>query len=239
MYVSEETINDDITWLLQNCLMTCGNHVLRQRIGVPMGTDCAPFLANLFLFKFEFEFMEKNHRTNFGLCRKLSRTFRYIDDLGCFNAGDVFQNVFRSIYPECLQLNHENTSSDIATFLDLDIKVADGVFNIKLYDKRNKFGFKIINFPDASGNVPQSLGRSVFVSQVLRLKRICHNFTNFCEEVSKIAATLVKQNFNRDFLFQSLQQLLTDRNEFQSFGLHPNRIAQDIFARINKQQQCS
>ena len=39
--------------------VTVGNDVFRQVIGIPMGTDCAPFLANLYLYALEFEFLEK------------------------------------------------------------------------------------------------------------------------------------------------------------------------------------
>ena len=32
-----------IEWLIDNTHVTVGNQVLRQTIGIPMGTDCAPF----------------------------------------------------------------------------------------------------------------------------------------------------------------------------------------------------
>ena len=37
----------------------CGDELFRQVIGIPMGTDCAPFLANLFLYSYECEWTEK------------------------------------------------------------------------------------------------------------------------------------------------------------------------------------
>ena len=48
---------DMITWLIDNTYVTIGNVVFQQVIGIPMGTDCAPYLANLFLFAYEFEFL--------------------------------------------------------------------------------------------------------------------------------------------------------------------------------------
>ena len=39
-----------------------GNRVYRQRIGIPMGTDCAPLLANLFLFHYEYNMMKASSR---------------------------------------------------------------------------------------------------------------------------------------------------------------------------------
>ena len=42
-------------YLIENIYMyiKVGNRVYRQIVGIPMGTDCAPQLANLFLFHFK------------------------------------------------------------------------------------------------------------------------------------------------------------------------------------------
>ena len=36
-------------YLIDNIYVSIGNRVYRQCVGIPMGTDCAPLLANLFL----------------------------------------------------------------------------------------------------------------------------------------------------------------------------------------------
>ncbi len=36
-----------------------GGHVYQQTIGIPMGTNCAPLLADLFLYSYETEFMQQ------------------------------------------------------------------------------------------------------------------------------------------------------------------------------------
>ena len=36
-------------------IIKVGNKVFRQQMGIPMGTDSAPLLANLFLFYYEYE----------------------------------------------------------------------------------------------------------------------------------------------------------------------------------------
>ena len=36
-----------------------GNSLLRQKIGIPMGIDPAPFWANLFLYTYEKEYMSE------------------------------------------------------------------------------------------------------------------------------------------------------------------------------------
>ena len=46
-----------------------------------MGTDCAPVVANLFLFAYEYEFMIGLLKDNITLAIKFSNTYRCIDDL--------------------------------------------------------------------------------------------------------------------------------------------------------------
>ena len=43
-----------------------------------MGTDCAPLVADLFLFSYEFEFMKSLIRTDLSVAAKFSNTCRYI-----------------------------------------------------------------------------------------------------------------------------------------------------------------
>lgn len=71
IFVNLETLIKMINWLIDNTYVTIGDKVFRQVIGIPMGTDCAPFLANLFLFSFEFQWMyEKLKKKQFYLLQK-------------------------------------------------------------------------------------------------------------------------------------------------------------------------
>ena len=60
--------------------------LFRKVIGIPIGTNCAPFLADLFLYLYESKFLDNLVRSGH---RKLARSFnlcyRYIDDLIVFN----------------------------------------------------------------------------------------------------------------------------------------------------------
>ena len=44
----------------------------------------------------------------------------------------------------------ENSSNDIATFLDINITIENGKFSTKLFDKRDNFGYDIVRMPFAS-----------------------------------------------------------------------------------------
>ena len=74
-----------VNYLIDNCYVTCGDSLFRQKIGIPMGADCAPLLANLFLYSYEHEWMMKMKETNPQLARQFNRSARYIKDLLTIN----------------------------------------------------------------------------------------------------------------------------------------------------------
>ena len=47
--ITEEILIKLVEYLIDNIYVSIGNRVYRQCVGIPMGTDCAPLLANLFL----------------------------------------------------------------------------------------------------------------------------------------------------------------------------------------------
>ena len=46
-----------LTFLLDNIYIRFGPKLYRQIVGIPMGTNCAPLVADLFLFCYEQDFM--------------------------------------------------------------------------------------------------------------------------------------------------------------------------------------
>ena len=51
-------------------------------VGIPIGTNCAPLLADLFLYSYENEFLNKLIKEGKRkLARKFNLSYRYIDDL--------------------------------------------------------------------------------------------------------------------------------------------------------------
>ena len=44
-------------YLLDNIFIRFGSKLYRQNVGIPMGTNCAPLVADLFLFCYERDFM--------------------------------------------------------------------------------------------------------------------------------------------------------------------------------------
>ena len=61
-----------IEFLVDNIYVRFGGQLFRQMVGIPMGTNCAPLLADLFLYSYENEFLDKLIKEG---KRKLARRF--------------------------------------------------------------------------------------------------------------------------------------------------------------------
>ena len=48
-----QNVCDALTFLLDNTFILFGTKLYRQVVGIPMGTNCAPLVADLFLFCYE------------------------------------------------------------------------------------------------------------------------------------------------------------------------------------------
>ena len=59
-----------------------GFKLYRQIVGIPMGTNCAPLVANLFLFCYERDFvLSLSEDTQYDVIKAFNSTCRYLDDL--------------------------------------------------------------------------------------------------------------------------------------------------------------
>ena len=95
---------DELHYLLDNIFIRFGSKLYRQIVGVPMGTNCAPLVADLFLFCDERDFMlSLSDNTQTDIIEAFNSTSRYSDDL--LNIDNTyFEQMVGQIYPTELQL---------------------------------------------------------------------------------------------------------------------------------------
>ena len=97
-------------FLIENIYVVFGDQVFQQCVGIPMGTNCAPLLADLFLYSYEAEFVQKLLRDkNKRLAVSFNHTYRYIDDVLSINNHN-FHNYVHMIYPEELEIKDTQTA---------------------------------------------------------------------------------------------------------------------------------
>ena len=144
-----------------------------------MGTNCAPLVADLFLFCYERDFkMSLSDDTQADIIDSFNTTSRYLDDI--LNINNVYlDNMVSQIYPSELQLNKTNTSDTEAAFLDLHLTISNDIVSTKIYDKRDDFDFEKVNFPILDCDVPRSASYGVYISQLIHLARASSYVTDF------------------------------------------------------------
>ena len=157
-----------------------------------MRTNCAPLLADLFLYSCENEFLDKLIKEGKRkLARKFNLSYHYIDDLISLN-NERFKEFISDIYPKELTISETTESTPIAFYLDL-LFIRDNRNNIttKLYDKRDAFGFHIVNFPFMPSNIPSTPAYGVYASQLIHYASCCSNYSDFLSHQRALVTRLM------------------------------------------------
>ena len=167
-----------LIFLLDNIYIRFGTKLYRQIVGIPMGTNCAPLVADLFLFCYQREFMMSlSADKDAEITEDFKSTSRYLDDM--LNIDNTyFHGNFKQIYSSERLLNEANSSDTEAPFLDLHLTISDGFVSSKIYDKLDDFNFDIVNFPFLDGDIPHATSYGVYISQLLRFAGVSsHSLT--------------------------------------------------------------
>ena len=122
---SYQKVCEALIFLLGNIYLRFSTKLYRQIVGIPMGTNCAPLVADLFLFCYERVFMMSfSADKDAEIIEAFNSTSRYLYDL--LNIDNTyFDGTVKQIYPSELQLNTANSSDTAASFLDLHLIISD------------------------------------------------------------------------------------------------------------------
>ena len=207
-----------IEFLVDNKYVRFGGQLFRQMVGIPMGTNCAPLLADLFLYCYENEFSDKLIKEGKRkLARKFDLSYRYVDNLISFN-NKRFKEFISDIYPKELTISETTESTSVASYPDL-LFTRDKSNNIttKLYDKRDAFGFHIVNFPFMSSNIPSATADDVYASQLIRCARCCSNYSDFLSCHRALVTRLLSQGYKVNRLSNTFKKI---------YGRHTDLVGQ-------------
>ena len=172
--------------------------------------------------------LQKSKR--FDLIDMFNDTSRYLDDIFTLNLRNIFL-----IY---IQLNFSwaNTSDKETSFLDLNINVIGSDIHTSIYDKRDDFGFPIVNFPWLSGDVPRLPSYGIYISQLVRFAKCCTSVLDFHSKNLQITSKLLTQGYRYHKLrntfgkfFRSYSELLPKFGDI-SFQDHVSKgISHPVF----------
>ena len=129
--------------------------MLFVNILVPMGTNCAPLVAGLFLYCYERDFMlSLKSDTQSDIIEAFNNTSRYLDDN--FNIDNPFLILCFPLYTQksCVQI--KQTSQLFWHLFGLRSFHKQRDYFVQIYDKRDDFYFAIVNYANLDGHDPRA-----------------------------------------------------------------------------------
>ena len=218
-----ESLSNAVRMLLNNIYMNNAGTVRRQKLGIPMGTNCAPILANLYLYSYEVEFLDGLELINeLEIARRFHASFRYIDD--ALSVDNEYWTTFAAkcyedggIYPRALVLNDTTLTpeADAVNYVGMEIrnrppepftytqrkqheeKIELGNkldrVYMNVFDKRKEFPFSVRRYPDMSSLIPESVPYGVFIGQLHRYYKICTEWRDFNQNSLDLGGKLLEK----------------------------------------------
>ena len=211
--------------------MQFGGRIFQQTSGIPKGTNCAPLLADLFLYSYEVEFVQsllkagKKH-----LEQQLNFTYRYVDYVLSLK-NTKFAEYLEFICPRELEIKETMETAASSSYLDCYLYIDNEKLTIRLYDRRGDFNFPIINFPFLSSNIPSAPAYGVYVSQLIRYARTCSNYQDFMERGKELTTKLLSQGYQKAKLVATLKKFYGRHHDLVNpYNMAVSRIVSDVFA---------
>lgn len=171
------------------------NNFFLQTQGTAMGSPMAPNYANLFMGKFEQDFIYESNPFN----QYLKVWYRYIDDIFFVWSGSedeliVFHDYVNSRLPSIkFTLTYDCRT---LPFLDVLVKKLDNTIQTEIYRKetdRNSF----LHYQSFH---PPSLKRSLPYSQLLRVRRICSNDEDFERQAGELCQRFIDRGYTHNLV---------------------------------------
>jgi hypothetical protein len=193
---THEILMEHIRFLVSNTYVQAGKSLYRQIVGIPMGTNCAPALANLFLYYYESSYISRLvENQKFSEARHFRTTFRLIDDV--LSVGNPQLHSALSVpaeegglYPRALELKQTSESNTEVEFIGIRIKQKRLRFHLSVYDKRKSFPFTVRRYPRMNSLIPKTIHYGVFTGLLYRGHRICSGARDFLSYATEVAQIL-------------------------------------------------
>lgn len=211
-----------VKFLIDNIYVVNGDNVYQQTVGIPMGTNCAPSLANLYLYFYESTYIDILKVLRSNIAANFHMTFRLIDDILSVDNSEFIRYASMSrengqggIYPSELKLNNTSISNKEVNYVGIKIVDRNNRLILDVFDKRREFNFNVVRYPHMLSLMPTSIPYGVFIGQLHRFYRICTLDNDFINNALLVASILISRGC-------SISRL---RKIFRSFlvGLKPIR----------------
>ena len=106
------------------------------------------------------------------------------------------------------------------SYLYINITIIGRKYRTKIYDKRDDYNFRIVNFPYMNSNIPIKPAYGIYISQLVRIGRICEEYSAFMDRNRMITDRLIKQGFRYSKLCKTFKKFSRNhRTIFNRYGV--------------------
>ena len=218
-----QNVCEALIYLLDNIYIRFGTKLYRQIVGIPMGTNCAPLVADLFLFCYERDFMTSlSDVKQAEIIEAFKSTSRYLDDLLNID-NPYFEGMVNRIYPPELQLKKLIPLIPKPHFWICIYLFQTDLFHLKFMISEMS-DFDIVNFPFLDGDVPRSTSYRVYISQLIRFARVSSHVVDSNARNKSLTAKLLQQGYRYHKLRKTFSKFYRRHYELVSkfnVGLKP------------------
>jgi hypothetical protein len=231
-----KTIVSWIMLLINNTIVMHNNTAFRQIIGIPIGPNCAVFLANFVFFSYEFQYhlrmLTKRKYKRIDMLRYVNR---FLDDIAAMNYP-LFEKHKYQIYPkDMFTLNIESSGLPMHC-LDIHFYYCQTrqCFATRLHTKEEdpKFkGLPFTKYPSPCSFINQSAMYNTFTT-LLHTRFNTHSFFDtFKLDVTTLIKLLTK-GYNKNRLRKKFQHFVTVRKPFYR-ALNVHSVTKHMFKQID------
>jgi hypothetical protein len=193
-YITKDKLISMLEYLINNIYSTVGDKTFKQIIGIPMGTDCAPFIANLYLHFKEYNWIKKMlEKDKKLLLEHFNHCFRYLDDFLGLNSGNKLEEYRKDIYGLRIDTTNEEDNQQ-GDYYNMTLKIVDGRFTVDLYNKTDAYDFDIIQFAHHSSNTNKATDANVIHGQLHNYLSVCDRLERFIERGQKDLEKMIITN---------------------------------------------
>eukprot|EP00123_Amoebidium_parasiticum_P019058 comp24335_c0_seq5/m.46115 comp24335_c0_seq5/g.46115 ORF comp24335_c0_seq5/g.46115 comp24335_c0_seq5/m.46115 type:complete len:939 (-) comp24335_c0_seq5:29-2845(-) len=241
LHLSKAQLVDFLCFLVDNIYVVFGDTLYKQDIGIPMGTNCAVFLANFYLFTYELDFVRKliaHERIDVLVDFQFTR--RYIDDLISLHNPRILSHLYLEdcdfgLYPKTsLQLNPAGSSPSVP-YLDLHITCTNHGIHTTIYNKLDTPTFNtldIVRFPHHDSFISRTAKYGIMTSQMHSYQRKCSTLAAFTTCTARLAKTLLNKGYSFRLLHHKMHSFLATHPHIYR-GVHSSHILSIITKKIN------
>ncbi|KAJ9468998.1 putative ubiquitin carboxyl-terminal hydrolase 16 [Diplonema papillatum] len=222
---SAQELKTLLSFCLVNTYVLVNRVLMRQTLGIPMGANASPDIANLFCYakerKYMMRLLEDGDTQRAAL---LSLTRRFIDDLLCFGTKPPPESVYNMRYKQT------NAKVGDATFLGIRIRHEVSEMSGRRYmrlsvlDKAKAYRYQPLAYTSVLSTAPSNFGSSILIGALVRNGRIANNLHDFKTEMNNTVLKLMRRGYRKSVLKSGFRKWLLDTYPEAKFGDHCEKI---------------